>query len=90
MSPEAVMTELRLALEVVLMLAGPLLLSVLVVGVVVGVVQAATQVNEATIAFVAKAMTLAVVFGFGGAWFLTKIVDYTTQLILRIPNLVMG
>jgi flagellar biosynthetic protein FliQ len=55
MSPELALTELRGGLITVLWVAGPLLLTVLVVGVVVGVVQAATQLNEPTIAFVAKA-----------------------------------
>lgn len=90
MSPETVLTELRLALQVLLMLAGPPLLAVLVVGVVVGVVQAATQLNEATIAFVAKAIALAAVLGLGGAWFIGHMVDYTSALILRIPSLVTG
>ena len=58
MSPELALTELRGGLVTVLWVAGPLLLTVLVVGVVVGVVQAATQLNEPTIAFVAKAAAL--------------------------------
>lgn len=90
MSPELALTELRLALQVMLMLAGPPLLAVLVVGVLVGVVQAATQINEATVAFVAKAIALAIVLGFGGAWFIGHMTDYAAGLILRIPSLVMG
>ena len=57
MSPELALTELRLALQMLLLLAGPPLLAVL---------------------------------GFGGAWFIGQIVDYTSGLILRIPQLVMG
>ena len=58
MSPELALTELRRGLEVALWVGGPLLVAVLVVGVVVGVVQAATQINEPTIAFIAKAAAL--------------------------------
>ena len=58
MSPETALTELRDGLEIALWVGGPLLLVVLVVGVVVGVIQAATQLNEPTIAFVAKAIAL--------------------------------
>ncbi len=90
MSPELALTELRLALQMLLLVAGPPLLAVLVVGVAVGVLQAATQINEATVAFVAKAIALAAVLGFGGAWFIGQMVDYTSGLILRIPQLVMG
>lgn len=90
MSPEAALTELRMGLWVLMVIAGPVLLAVLVAGVVVGVLQAATQINEATVAFVAKAVALAAVLGLGGAWFAAKLIDYTTSLILRIPSLVMG
>lgn len=90
MNVEQALTELRLALEVLLMMAGPPLLVVLVVGVLVGVVQAATQINEATVPFVFKAVALGVVLGFGGAWFAGYMVDYTANLILRIPQLVTG
>lgn len=90
MSPELALTELRLALEMLLLMAGPPLLAVLVVGVLVGVVQAATQINEATVPFVFKAIALGIVLGFGGAWFTGYMVDYTTSLILRIPQLVTG
>lgn len=90
MSPELALTELRLALQMLLLVAGPPLLAVLVVDVAVGVLQAATQINEATVAFVAKAIALAAVLGFGGAWFIGQMVDYTSGLILRIPQLVMG
>lgn len=66
MTPELALTELRGGLITVLWVAGPLLLTVLIVGVVVGVVQAATQLNEPTIAFVAKAAALtAVLFALG-------------------------
>jgi flagellar biosynthesis protein FliQ len=88
MSPETALTELRAGLELALTLGLPMLLTVLGVGVVIGVIQAATQINEQTIAFVAKAIALTAVLSLGGSWFLGRLVDYTTALILRIPSLV--
>lgn len=88
MSPELALTELRMALEVVLMVAGPMLLAVLIVGVVVGVLQAATQINEPTVAFVIKAIALAAVIAATGSWLLGSLVDYTTELYQRIPQLI--
>jgi flagellar biosynthesis protein FliQ len=88
MSPETALTELRGALEVALMIGGPLLVSVLAVGVAVGVLQAATQINEPTVAFVAKAIALASVLAAAGGWLLGRLVDFTTALIQRIPMLV--
>ena len=88
MNPESALTELRGALEVALMVGGPLLLTVLVVGVVVGVIQAATQINEPTVAFVAKAIALAAMLAAAGGYLLGRLVDFTTALIQRIPSLI--
>ncbi len=88
MSPEQVVGELRAALETALLIGAPLLLSVLVVGTVVGIVQAATQINEQTISFVARAAVLAAVLALSGHWLLGILVDFTRELILRIPLLV--
>jgi flagellar biosynthesis protein FliQ len=88
MSPETALTELRGALELALMVGGPLLVAVLTVGVAVGVIQAATQINEPTIAFVAKAIALAAVLATAGGYLLGRLVDFTVALIGRIPGLV--
>ncbi len=88
MSPETALTELRAALELAMMVGGPLLIAVLSVGVVVGVIQAATQINEPTIAFVAKAVALATVLAAAGGWLLGRLTDFTIALIQRIPGLV--
>lgn len=88
MSPELALTELRRGLEVALWVGGPLLVTVLVVGVVVGVVQAATQINEPTIAFVAKAAALTAALFALGAMLLSYLVDYTTTLFRSIPHLI--
>mgnify|MGYP002651564115 FL=1 len=88
MSPELALTELRRGLEVALWVGGPLLVTVLVVGVIVGVVQAATQINEPTIAFVAKAAALTAALFALGAILLSYLVDYTITLFRSIPHLI--
>jgi flagellar biosynthetic protein FliQ len=88
MTPELALTELRRGLEVALWVGGPLLLSVLVIGVVVGIVQAATQLNEPTIAFIAKAVALTAALFATGSFLLAYLVDYTIELFQRIPHLI--
>jgi flagellar biosynthetic protein FliQ len=88
MSPETAITELRAGLELALLAGGPLLVVVLGVGVVVGLVQAATQINEPTVAFIAKALALAVALAAMGSFLLGMLVDYTIALFHRIPTLV--
>lgn len=88
MGPELALTELRGGLTIALLVASPLLLTVLIVGVIVGVIQAATQINEPTIAFVAKAIALAGAMAIAGAWMLAKLVDFTIALFQRIPSLI--
>lgn len=88
MTPELALTELRGGLVAVLWIAGPLLLTVLVVGVLVGVIQAATQLNEPTIAFVAKAAALTAALFALGSLLIGHLVEFTTQLFQRIPHLI--
>ncbi|GHH46272.1 MULTISPECIES: flagellar biosynthetic protein FliQ [Gammaproteobacteria] len=88
MSPEIALTELRGGLVTVLWIAGPILLAILVVGIVVGIVQAATQLNEPTIAFVSKAVALTVLLFATGSMLLAHLVEYTTMLFQRIPHLI--
>ena len=88
MTPELALTELRGGLEIALWVGGPLLLVVLVVGVVIGVIQAATQLNEPTIAFVTKAIALTAAIFALGSFLLGSLVEYTTALFQRIPHLI--
>lgn len=88
MTPETAITELRAGLELALMVGGPLLLAVLAVGVVVGLLQAATQVNEPTVAFVAKAIAMVVALAAMGSLLIGMLVDYTIALFQRIPQIV--
>ena len=88
MTPESVMTLGQRALEVTLLLSGPLLLSALVAGVVIGMLQAATQINEATLSFIPKLLVLTAVLFVAGPWMLGVLVDYTRDLYTSIPELV--
>ncbi|NUS37609.1 MAG: flagellar biosynthetic protein FliQ [Lysobacter sp.] len=70
------------------MMAAPPLLAVLAVGVVVGVLQAATQINEPTIAFVVKAIALMATLALTGHFLLGRLVAFTIDLFHRIPQLI--
>ncbi len=76
------------ALEVIVMLAAPILLSALAVGLLVAMVQAATQINEMTLTFVPKLGIVVVVLFIAGPWMLTVITDYAITLIESIPDLI--
>ena len=88
MTPETALTEIGRGLQMALLMGAPPLLAVLVVGVVVGIVQAATQVNEQTIAFVAKAIALAATLALTGHFLLGQMVSVTTDLFHRIPHII--
>lgn len=87
MTPEHVMEIGRQGMEVTLMLASPMLLVALVLGLLVSIFQAATQINEATLSFIPKLVGVFTVFIIAGPWMLTTLVDYTRQLFLSIPTL---
>jgi len=88
MTPETVMTIGRQALEMTMMLAAPLLLVALAVGLLVGIFQAATQINEMTLSFIPKVMGMAAALMIAGPWMLKELVAYTRQLLESIPALV--
>lgn len=69
-------------------IAGPLLLAALVVGVFVGVLQAATQINEASIGFLAKLCVMGVTLALVGSWSLRNLVSYTHRTMASIANVV--
>jgi len=88
MTPETVMTIGQRALEITLMLSAPLLLTALVVGLLVGVIQAATQINEMTLSFIPKLIAMAVALVVAGPWMLKLMISYTRELFESIPSLV--
>jgi len=88
MTPETVMTVGTRALEITLLLAAPLLLVALATGLLVGVFQAATQINEMTLSFIPKLLAIAATIAIAGPWMIKLIVDYTRELIQSIPGLI--
>ena len=76
------------ALIMVATIAGPMVLAGLLVGLIVGVLQAATQVNEASIGFVAKLLAVAVTLAALGPWTLRQMVDYSSRTIGDIAHVV--
>ncbi len=88
MSPETVLSVSNQALKLALLLGAPLLLTSLVVGLLIGLFQAATQINEMTLSFIPKVIAMAAVVVATGPWMLKLLVDYTRQLIESLPMLV--
>jgi flagellar biosynthesis protein FliQ len=74
--------------EILLILAGPLLIVSLVVGCLVSLVQAATQLNEATLTFVPKIVGMGAVLLLLGSWMIERMLVFTTNLINNLPNLI--
>ncbi len=88
MTPEMVTTIGQQALWVTMLIAAPLLLSALAVGLLIGMFQAATQINEMTLSFIPKLLVLVGALVVAGPWMLSVIVNYTRQLIEQIPTLI--
>ncbi|ASK34802.1 flagellar biosynthesis protein FliQ [Alloalcanivorax mobilis] len=88
MSPETVMSMAYQAMVVTLLLAAPLLLTALAVGLLVSLFQAATQINEMTLSFIPKILAVFAVLVISGPWLLGLITDFTRELFQNIPLLV--
>ena len=80
MTPETIMTIGRHALEITMLLAAPLLIAALAIGLLVGVFQAATQINEMTLSFIPKLIGMAATLVIAGPWMLKLIIGYTREL----------
>ncbi|MGB5581682.1 MAG: flagellar biosynthesis protein FliQ [Woeseia sp.] len=87
MTPELVLTIASESLTVTALLAAPLLLVTLITGVLVGVLQAATQINEMTLSFIPKLLALVVTLLITGPWMLQLISGYTRTLFNNIPGM---
>lgn len=79
------MTLAQQAMELTLMVSAPLLLSALVIGLVVSIFQAATQINEQTLSFIPKLLGMFVVLMLTGSWMIGMLVDYVQRLFGNIP-----
>ena len=88
MTPENVMDLAHSTLLVTSMIAAPLLLIALVAGLIIGMLQAATQINEATLSFIPKLLLLVLTLFAIGPWILRVLVDFTRDLYASIPNVI--
>ena len=87
MDTSSVIDLAREAMWVTIMVSAPLLAVVLVIGVLIGIVQAATSINEATLSFIPKLAAMGVTLALFGSWQLVMLVDYTKDIYKRIPAL---
>ena len=88
MDAQQVLSAGQEGLWVLLMVSAPLLLVVLMVGLVVSIFQAATQINEATLSFVPKVVAAVAVLAIAGPWMLSTLVDYIQRTLQGIPGAV--
>ena len=88
MTPENVMDLAHRMLVVTTMIAGPLLLIALIAGLVIGMLQAATQINESTLSFIPKLLLLVLALFATGPWMLRVLVDFTHDLYTSIPAVI--
>lgn len=88
MDASQVFTVGQQALYLMLMVCAPLLLVVLGVGIVVSVLQAATQIHEATLSFVPKILAAVAVLAIAGPWMMTTLVEFLQRTLQSIPGAV--
>lgn len=86
MSPEAVISLAQSAIVTTMLVAAPLLLAALVVGLLVSVFQAATQINEMTLSFIPKLLAVALTLVGAGPWMLQVMTEFARQLLTGIPG----
>ncbi|MEQ8485063.1 MAG: flagellar biosynthesis protein FliQ [Pseudomonadales bacterium] len=88
MSAELVLQIGNQAMWIAMLMAGPILLVALLVGLVIGMIQAATQIQEMTLSFIPKLLGIVGVLVVAGPWMLSVMVDWFRTLILEIPLLI--
>jgi flagellar biosynthetic protein FliQ len=89
MDSSAVVDLARQALWMTMIISGPLLAVGLIVGLVVGIFQAATSINEQTLSFIPKILLMGLTMALAGGWMINTMVDYTKSIFTRIPSLFM-
>ncbi|HDL8676935.1 TPA: flagellar biosynthesis protein FliQ [Yersinia enterocolitica] len=88
MTPESVMALGVEAMKIALALAAPLLLAALVSGLIVSLLQAATQINEMTLSFIPKILAVFATLVIASPWMLSLILDYMRNLFTSLPTLI--
>ena len=87
MTPEAVIEIGEQAMKTVILVSGPMLVSGMIVGLVISIFQAATQINEMTMTFVPKILTAFVVLILSLPWAINLLTQFTTEMFGRIANM---
>ncbi len=85
MSPEMVISLGQKALEMAMLLAMPVLLATFLVGLVISIFQAATQIQEMTLAYIPKIVVAMITIFLLGGWMMGKLVDFTREIFVNIP-----
>ena len=88
MTPENVMDLAHKTLMVTTLISAPLLLIALIAGLVIGMLQAATQINESTLSFIPKLLLLVLTLFAAGPWILRVLIDFTHELYASIPAMI--
>lgn len=88
MTPESVMTIGRTALEITILVASPVLLVTLAVGLTVSIFQAATQINDPSLSFIPKVLAVLITFALAGPWMLTVMTDYMRRVLTGLPGII--
>ena len=88
MTPSQAITLTQNAVTLTMLLSAPVLLVAMVVGLIISLFQAITQIQEMTLTFVPKIVAVMLTLLFLSSWMITKLVDYTHELIVSIPNIV--
>lgn len=88
MTPTTVMEIGRDALEIAFLVAAPMFAAALVTGLIVSILQAATQINEMTLSFVPKLLVMFITLVLAGPWMITMLTDYIRRLYTAIPTII--
>lgn len=88
MTPESVMSLGYESIKVALMIAGPLLMASMFTGLLISILQASTQINESTLSFIPKILTVIVVLIVLGPWMMGTLMDYMHSVFSNIPNII--
>jgi flagellar biosynthesis protein FliQ len=88
MNSQTVLSISQAALQTAILISAPLLLTALVVGLIVSILQAATQINEATLSFIPKLLGVFAATIIAGPWMVSVLVDYTQKLFESIPHVI--
>ena len=88
MTPDTIIDLSQQALYLIAMIAAPMLLSALAIGLLIGMFQAATSINEQTLSFIPKLMVLLLSIVVAGPWMLNLLLNFTRRLYLNIPGLI--